>query len=173
MNTGEIDLGDRVRIRKATKRDLFAVERNLRDGDREEVEATRAWIDRDAEHADILSCGALAVFLGDDIIGYCGACIPANEGVLGRRRGLYFLSTANVWGCKKLFVKKSRAVLDVLLAGLPSWVDQVYAMPLATYTGAVRWLEKILGFKSVAQICFAGKEWTLMELKKKKGVDNG
>lgn len=160
MNT--IELGDGIRLEPPTEEALEYIERNFREGDAMEhdffggslkcPEGQPAWVIRH----------------GEKIIGVGGFNFPSDGGYLSDMRVAWFLSTTNANAEKKFFVRHSKEVFKAMVDTLPDWVKGVYAAPMMEYTGALRWLTKVLGFTTEYKTILDGAEFVVLKKMRKE-----
>lgn len=159
--TGCIDLGYGIALSPGTQPDFDYVNANMRKADRRECEVfgeggerfdrwEQAWSIRD----------------GDDIIGIIGFCIFGMESPMSRNRLFCFLSTDAVWSRKVKFVRRSRLVFRRVAGMCRPWVTDFYSLPMSEYRQSIRWQERILGFRRVAEDEFRGVKHTVLHIRR-------
>ena len=160
-----IDCGDGVYLRKATQEDVDWVESHLREGDAKE----HAFAEGGSDVEKFRTCWA--VLADGYLVGYLGGDIMPHESAISRRRFVFFLSTTAVERIRVKYVRKSRDVLRAFARTAPKWVDEFVTVPLADYTGAVRWLERTLGFRRTGTCVWKGAEFLIYSKKRKELED--
>lgn len=141
--------------------DIDYVEANFRAGERHEAEiedAGRTTLD------EFESCWTVRAANGD-VIGYFGVMVMPNESHMSRTRAFCFMSCENANRHKIAFVKASRPVFAWVVSQCPKWTDKYLTWPLESYTGSVRWQEKVLKMRRVLTVPAAnGENYIVMEL---------
>ena len=157
-----IDCGDGVVLKTSTQDEVVWVEDHLREGDRRE----HAFADGHSDVRKFRAC--FTVWADGKIIGYIGGGSLPHESDMSRRRFVFYLSTTEADRIKVRYVRKSRDVLRAFARTAPKWVDEFVTVPLADYTGAVRWLERVLGFTRTGSCEWRGAEFLVYSIKRKE-----
>lgn len=159
-------LGDGVTMVASTQADFDFINANLREMDRREVEV----FDRGRPDALADMERSWTVRDSAEIVGFIAIKPFADESVLSRRRFLVQLTTEYVWRIKVKYVRFSRAVLAAVVANSPAWVTDFYTLPMKAYEGAVKWDERVLKMRRVAEICAEGVPHILFHITRKEAV---
>lgn len=157
-----IDIGENVSLRQATQADFDFINAHLRTLDEREASVFG--------HKDALSDLEVVwtIFDGETLIGYVGY-LPLRDGSLfSKSRFLAGLTTDAVWSRKVKYVRYSRRVLKAVVARSPSWVDTFYTLPMKSYAGAVKWLERVLKMTRLGDVMVNEVPHVLFRITKKE-----
>lgn len=157
-----IDCGGGLTIRPATAEDVAWVHAHLRDGDRMEHEFAQSALVEASRGREV------AVELDGRLVGYAGGMPLQNESIMSRRRFVYYLSTTVADEQKVRYVRRSRDAMRAFLRTAPRWVDEFVTVPMLKYRGAVRWLERVLGFRRVEDFTWRGERFAVYSLTRKE-----
>lgn len=163
MAAGTIDIGDGVWLRPATGEDIAWAHAHLREGDRmEHALCDGEDVPAFARRGDGAPLpGEMAVVADGRLVGYAGMVPLAHESHLSRRRFVYYLSTEVADTMRVRYVRRSRDAMRAFLRTAPAWVDEFVTVPMLRYAGAVRWLERILGFRRVESFTWRGERFAV------------
>ena len=79
------------------------------------------------------------------------------------------MSCENANRHKLAFVRATRPVFAWVVSQCPKWTDKYLTWPLESYTGSVRWQEKVLKMRRVARVpAGAGENYIVMELSRQE-----
>ena len=149
------------RLVPATQAEIDYVEDNYREGERHEREVENA---PPTCLSDFESRWTVRAANGD-VIGYFGILVMPNESHMSRTRAFCFMSCENANRHKIAFVKATRPVFAWVVSQCPPWTDRYLTWPLESYTGSVRWQEKVLKMRRILTVPAGnGENYIVMEL---------
>lgn len=159
-----IDLGDGVTMTRSTQEDYDWINAHLRADDAAEQRVfgegfkdtvammERSWTIRD----------------GENIVGFIATVIMQGDSPLSTRRMMAQMTTEYVWKIKVKYVRYSRRVLRAVVENTAAWVNDFYTMPMASYVGAVKWDERILGLHRMGVVQVNGVDHVLFRIGRKE-----
>ena len=157
-------LGEGVTMTGSTQPDFDYINAHLREGDKAETQVF------DGGKPDSLSQmeKSWTIRDGGNVVGFLASMPFADESIMSRRRFMVQLTTDYVWKIKIKYVRFSRAVLRAFVENSPAWVDEFYTLPMKSYTGAVKWDEKILKLHRLRELDVGGVPHVLFGITRKE-----
>ena len=103
-----------------------------------------------------------------EIVGYVALQVPPGRSPMANFRFMPMLSTVNVEHHPTDYARLSRPVLEYVASQAPSWVEYFLSAPLSKYRRSVKWHEKTMGWRRVAEYDAGGETATLFMITRKE-----
>jgi len=169
MGATEIRRGTAVAVlTPSTDEDFGYINSHLRDMDRFEQDhfVGVGGID----HRDSLDQmeASWTLHLHGEIVGYVALQVPPGRSPMANFRFMPMLSTVNVAHHPIDYARLSRPILEYVAGRAPSWVEFFLSAPLSKYARSVKWHEKTMGWRRVAEYDAGGEMATLFMITRKE-----
>lgn len=154
----------RCSLAPATEADFAWVNAHLRGMDRfEQQHFIRIGDIQRPDSPDMLE-RAWTIRMGGEVVGYVGLQVPPGMTALSRLRFMPMLSTEAARLRPVDYARLSRPVLAWVVRQAPPWVEAFLSAPLARYAASVRWHERTMGWRRVAEYDVGGERAVLFTI---------
>ena len=105
--------------------------------------------------------------LRGEIVGYVGLQLPPMASPMTDLRFMPMLSTVAAARHTVDYARLSRPVLEYVIGEAPPWVTDFLSIPLARYAASVRWHERTMGWRRLAELDIFGERAILFHISRK------